>query len=231
MPIAPCIVTGNINTLTGGAIPQGLVIFQLYNVPAGAIPQILGIAEFPNLKIPVLTDQSGAIYTALWGNDVINPSNSQYLVTFRDFLGNEVGPILYSIVGPSFNLNTAIPATGTIPPVYTSTSYASGATVGLGNFALAGWGTGATITNITGVQQRCSITVTCGTGPTVAPTVTFTYPGAYPTSSLSMAQMIGGTGVITDIGVATTTTQAVYTLEDLPQATRTYILVLDTTGN
>lgn len=231
MPIGPCIVTGNIQTLTAGVIPQGIVIFQLYNVPSGAIPQILGIAEFPSLKFPVMTDQGGAIYTALWGNDVINPSNSQYLVTFKDFIGNEVGPILYNIVGPSFNLNTAIPAVNTLPPVYTSTGYASGAAVTAGNFALSGWGAGATITAVTGVQQRCSITVTCGTGPSVAPTVTFTYPGAYPLSSLSMAQMIGGTGVITDIGVTSTTTQAVYTLEDLPQATRTYILVLDTVGN
>src|SRR6202035_802998 len=167
MALQPCLVTGNINTLSGGAIAQGIIIFQLYNIGQGSIPQVLGIAEFPSLKFPVMTDQTGAIYTKLWGNDVINPANTQYLVTFKDFIGNEVGPILYNIVGASFNLNTATPAVGTTPPVYTSTSYASGAAVNSGNFALAGWGTGFTVTNIVGTQQRCTITITAGVAPTI----------------------------------------------------------------
>jgi hypothetical protein len=65
-----------------------------------------------------MTAQDGTFSTQLWGNDNINPSNTLYAVTFRDFLGNEMGPILYSITGASVNLNTLGAASGTIPPVF-----------------------------------------------------------------------------------------------------------------
>lgn len=228
---APCVVTGNIQLLSAGQIAQGLVIFQLFNIGTGSLPNVLGIGALPNLKLPVMTDQTGNFTTTLWGNDVISPANTQYLVTIRDFLGNEVGPILFNIVGPSFNLNTATVAVGTNPPVYTSTSYASGAAVVPANFALAGWGTGATITNIIGVQQRCQITVTAGVGPVVAPTVTFTYPGPYPNLSISVGQMINGSGSISDLLSLSSTTQTIFTYEGLPVATKTYVFVFDTVGN
>ena len=228
----PCTVTGNLELLTGGAITLGSVRFELVNFGLGTPPGVMGVTVFPWNFYTVTSDATGFFTLKLWGNDVINPANTLYQVTYYDQAGDSLGNVLYSIVGPSFNMNTATPVFGAIPPVLTSTGYASGAAVTAGNFTLSpSWGAGATITNVVGVQQRCSITVTAGAGPAISPTVTFIYPGAYPLSSLSMAQMTGGTGVLADVGVTTSTTQAIYTLEDLPQATRTYIFVFDTVGN
>ena len=231
MTTTPCTVTGNLEQLTGGAITQGSVRFELVNYGVGNPIGVMGITVFPWNFYTVTTDATGFFTLPLWGNDVINPANTLYQVTYFDQAGDSLGNVLYSIIGPSFNMNTATPVFGAIPPVYTSTGYASGAAITAANFSLINWGSGASITNVTGVQQRCSITVTAGSGPSVAPQIIFTYPGAYPLSSLSMAQMIGGTGAISDVSVLSTVTASTYTFNDLPILARTYIFVFDTVGN
>jgi hypothetical protein len=218
----PVIVTGTMQTLSGGTIAQGTVTFQLANIGTGTIPRIIGTGEFPALKYVVMTDQSGNISTPLWGNDVIDPANTIYLVTFRDFLGNEVGPIQFSITGSAVSLNTLVPINTILPPVLTSFGFATGTPLVSGNFALSGWGTGATITGIHGTQMGCTFTITAGTMPSISPTVTLTFPTAYPNSPLSLAQITGGSGAVTDISIATSTTQAVFTYNGLPTATQTY---------
>ena len=59
--ISPCLVTGNINYLSGGTIPSGIVIFQLYNYGVGNLPQIPGISVLPSIKYPVITDAAGQL--------------------------------------------------------------------------------------------------------------------------------------------------------------------------
>jgi len=226
----PCVVTGNLEQLTGGAITKGSVRFKLINFGVGNPVGVMGITVFPWNVYIVVSDVTGFFTVNLWGNDVINPANTLYLVTYYDEKGDSLGDVQYSIVGPSFNMNTATPVAGAIPPVLTSGGYASGAAVTAANFTFAGWGTGATLTNVIGVQERCSVTITAGVSPVVAPTVTFTFPGAYPTQSLTIAQMTNGSGSISDIKDTSTTTQAVYTYVGLPAATKTYVLVFDTTG-
>lgn len=228
--VSPCVVTGNLELLTGGAITLGSVRFQLINFALGTPPGVMGITVFPWNFYTVTSDPTGFFTLKLWGNDVINPVNTLYLVTYYDQAGDSLGNVQYSIIGPSFNMNTALPVAGAIPPVLTSTGYASGAAVTSGNFVLSGWGAGATLTAVTGVQQRCSITVTAGTGPSVAPTVVFTYPGAYPTYSISIGQMTSGTGILAPIESLSTLTSSTFTYESLPVATRTYVLVFDTVG-
>jgi len=115
---APCIVSGNLQQLTAGVISRGKVVFQLANIGSGNPLGITGTALFPTLKYTVESDSGGAFTNAIWGNDNINPSNTLYSVTFRDSLGNEVGPVLYSITGGTFNLNSASAASGTTPPVF-----------------------------------------------------------------------------------------------------------------
>ena len=226
----PCVVTGNLQMLTGGAITQGSVRFELVNFGLGNAVGILGKSVFPWNYYTVVSDVAGSFTVSLWGNDVINPANTLYQVTYYDQTGNSLGVVLYDIVGPSFNMNTATPTVNVVPPVFSSSGYASGAPVSIGNFAISGWGTGATITNIQGVQERCEITITAGVGPTVAPTVVFTYPGAYASAAWNLSQMIGGTGIIADILSSSTTTAATFTYSGLPLATNTFILVFDTKG-
>jgi hypothetical protein len=114
---SPATVTGNLKALTNGAISQGFVIFQLANLGTGNPITVSGTGIFPNLKVVTQSAADGSFSQSLWGNDNISPSNTIYNVTFRDPQGNEVGPIQYSIVGASPNLNTLAALSTTTPPV------------------------------------------------------------------------------------------------------------------
>lgn len=103
----PCNVSGTLQTLNSGNIAQGTVIFQLSGYTVGSFPRVLGTSILPATTLTVMTNQQGNFALTLWGNDNIDPTATVYLVTFRDYLGNEVGPITFSIVGASFNLNSA----------------------------------------------------------------------------------------------------------------------------
>jgi hypothetical protein len=105
-------VSGTLQTLSGGIIAQGKVFFQLSNIASTTagntgIPRVSGTGIFPNTQFVVMTDQSGNFSIALWGNDSITPAGTVYNVTFRDYLNNEIGPIVFTITGATFNLNTA----------------------------------------------------------------------------------------------------------------------------
>lgn len=113
----PCSVSGTLQTLTSGRIAQGKVIFQLTNTGTGNPIGVSGTSIIPALTYTVMTAQDGSFAVSLWGNDNISPSNTLYAVTFRDFQGNEIGPILYSITGASVSLNSLAVSSGTIPPV------------------------------------------------------------------------------------------------------------------
>jgi hypothetical protein len=114
---AQCFVSGNLWTLSGGAIPQGTIVFELSNIGIGNPTGVIGTCLFPNLKYTVQSAGNGSFTTYLWGNDVINPANTIYNVTYRDSLGNEIGPIQYAITGTAFNLNAAIPINNISPPI------------------------------------------------------------------------------------------------------------------
>jgi hypothetical protein len=116
----PASVTGTLSTLTGGKIAQGKVIFQLTNIGTGNPIGVSGTSIIPALTYTAMTDQAGNFSLNLWGNDNLIPANTLYNVTFRDFQGNEIGPITYSITGASVNLNTAAATNTTTPPVLTA---------------------------------------------------------------------------------------------------------------
>jgi len=121
----PCTVTGTLNQLTGGLIGQGKILFQLTNIGTGNPIGVTGTAIIPQLTYSIVTAQNGTFSISLWGNDNINPSNTHYSVTFFDALGNSMGPVLYNIIGASFNLNTAIAANVTSPPVFVPSAIVS----------------------------------------------------------------------------------------------------------
>jgi len=102
------------------------------------------------------------------------------------------------------------------------------------NFSITGWGGGGALSAVSGTQTRSTITITAGGGSIISPIVTFTYPdGPYPIPPLSMAWMIGGTGIIADIAVDRNdlfplSTTFIY--KGLPVLGKTYILVFDVRG-
>jgi len=106
----------------------------------------------------------------------------------------------------------------------------SGVQLTSANFALSGWGAGSTISAIRGIQTGFVATITAGPGPSVSPTVIFTYPTAYPRAPLSRAKMFGGTGSFADILLSTTTTQGTFTYDGLPVSTKTYQIAFFTVG-
>lgn len=116
----PCTVSGNLQTLTANQIAQGKVIFQLTNIGTGNPIGVSGTSIIPALSYTVLSAPDGSFSIGIWGNDVLTPANTLYAVTFRDQQGNELGPILYSIVGASANMNTLVAASTVTPPVIVS---------------------------------------------------------------------------------------------------------------
>lgn len=225
-----CVVSGNLNLLTGSAAQYGQVIFRLGNLGTYQVPRVIGKAIFPALVYVVSTDVTGTFSINLWGNDQIDPANTIYYITFLDQYGNQTGPYQFYINGNAFNLNTATAMSITSLPIYSSLGFATGTKLTAGNFTLTGWGTGASITNVAGTEMGFVITVQAGSGPLTTPTITLNYPTAYPNAPMVMAFMYGGTGVTSDIAVTQSTTNAVYAYGSLPVNGKTYSIASFTLG-
>jgi hypothetical protein len=229
MPV-PCIVVGNLIQLSNGVIAQGQVIFELANTGVGNPITVIGSGIFPALKYVVYSAADGSFSQALWGNDNINPANTIYNVTYRDNFGNEVGPIQYSITGLTVNLDNLAAVTSVSPPILFSIPnsarfYASGTNLVAGDFVLSGWGAGATITAIHGSDMAHRFTITAGTTPSISPTIQLTFhDGAWTNAPVIHASITDGTGQVSDIRAARTTTTYTLTYEGLPTGTQTYII-------
>jgi len=194
----PCTVSGNLQALTSGQIAQGRVIFQLTNIGIGNPVGVSGTSIFPALVYSVMTGLDGSFSVSLWGNDNITPANTLYAVTFRDPQGNEVGPILYSIVGATANLNTLTATSTTLPPVFI--------TAGNLSLAISNQSTNFTIANFATLYR-----VT-----TAASTITVTLPTAVGVpGQLFIVKKIDsgvGTAILTPVGGQTIDTLTTFTL-------------------
>ena len=220
----PCTVSGNLQILTGGLLAQGQgkIIFQLANFGPGAVPRILGTSLLPITLYTASTDFTGAFSVPIWGNDNIDPSGTYYGVTFMDSLGNQVGPVAFSVVGSALNLNTATPLASTTPPIFSQIWAISGTALITANFSTSGWGTGASISALTGSQTGFYITITAGTTPSVDPTFTLTLPIAYAHAPLVLAGMVGGTGAFSDVSINSAVGTVIFTFLGLPVSGKTY---------
>jgi hypothetical protein len=99
-----------------------------------------------------------------------------------------------------------------------------------GNISIsAGWGTGAAVSVVSGFSERSQWTITAGTSPSSSPTITITFPDAFPGTPICFSVQNGGTGAISDISVSTlpNTTTIGLTWNGLPVNTSTYVIVLD----
>lgn len=227
---SPCTVTGNLIQLSNGIIANGQVIFELANIGSGNPITITGTGIFPALKYSARSQANGSFTLNLWGNDNINPANTIYNVTYRDYSGNEIGPIQYSITGSVQNLNNLAAVSSVSPPVLFSIPNsarftASGTSLVSGDFVLTGWGSGASITAIHGSDMAHRYTITAGTGPSGSPTIQLTYhDGTWTNAPVVIANMSGGTGTISDLGVVQTATTYTLTYQGIPSAAATYVI-------
>lgn len=114
-----CTVTGNIKSLTGGALANGTIVFTLTSYPAGSLPRVLGSNSLFPTSVTVTTDGSGNFSVVIPGNDTIDPASTQYNVTIIGSQ-NQIGPVTFSLIGSSANLNSA-PATLPFTPAIPST--------------------------------------------------------------------------------------------------------------
>lgn len=235
----PCVVTGNLDTLLGGNASFGSIDFVLGNLGTGTVPRVIGTGIFPALRQTVQSDEFGHIETTLWGNDNIDPANSIYFLTFRDAQRNEVGQVIFSITGTSFNLNTAAAVNTILPPILFQFGNnidrlepVLGTALVFGNFTLSGWGVGGGVSGVKGTDTWCQLTVTAGSVPSSAPTVTLTYhDGSWGIAPIVTALQTGGTGSRTDLSCASTATQAVITYLGLPVNAKTYTFVIQSVGS
>ena len=104
------------------------MLFQLTNIGIGNPIGVTGTTIIPSLTYTAVTSVNGTFSISIWGNDNITPANTVYSCTFFDSLGNSMGPVLYNIVGASFNLNTAIAVSNVLPPVFVPTAIVSAPT-------------------------------------------------------------------------------------------------------
>jgi len=101
-----------------------------------------------------------------------------------------------------------------------------GTALGSGDFALsAGWGTGATVTGVTGTDQGWQMTVTAAGTPAANPSVTLTFKdGTWTNAPICVSKMVGGTGGVTQLTEAPAATTNTLTFQGTPVAASTYIL-------
>lgn len=87
--------------------------------------------------------------------------------------------------------------------------------------ALAGWGTGASVT-VSGTDQRGKVVVTAGTSPSANPTVTVTWKTQWPSVPVVLVEQSGGSGTVLQPRYTVSTTQLVITYPGTPTASQTY---------
>jgi hypothetical protein len=107
-----CLVTGTLSDVGGNPIPNTSIKFLLV-VTAGSSPIETGVTIVdPLAAVFATTASNGTFSITLPGNDTITPANTLYQVYFPN------GAFLYSIVGPTCNLNDLLPIGTVAGPVW-----------------------------------------------------------------------------------------------------------------
>ncbi len=115
----PATITGTLQTITGGNIQNGVVSATLVNF-GNNVPKVIGTSILAQPVITTLSAVDGTFSLSLYGNDVINPANTYYTITYEDALGRLYATGSYTFTdGSSYNLNSFGPNVvfPTVPPV------------------------------------------------------------------------------------------------------------------
>lgn len=131
-----------------------------------------------------------------------------------------IATVITSLNGPTTLLDNR--PDWVVISIPTSLVTAPGTPLTTGNFSFSGWGSGASLAVNSGTQTGYSITITAGSAPTLQPTVTLTFNVSYTNAPITLAQVNGGTGAVTDVTATNSTTQSVLRYDGLPQNGKTY---------
>ena len=100
-----------------------------------------------------------------------------------------------------------------------------GTSLSAGNFSLINWGTGASVTGVSGKDSAHSFTITAGSTPGVAPSVTLTFAdGAWNQAPLVFVSQSKGSGSIFPVTYSSNTTGYTLTFNGLPISGNTYVV-------
>ena len=102
------IVYGNLYDLSGVTVADCTVEILLAGF-GSQLPRVAGTAMLARVAPPATTE-SGVFTTTLWGNDVITPANTFYVITIFDPDGNVIQTGNYQFTGSgSFDLSLQTP--------------------------------------------------------------------------------------------------------------------------
>lgn len=163
---------------------------------------------------PITADQNGNY--SFWAA----PGN--YVITIT---GGNIPPYALTITvgcGGGFGCSGALNRLQTV----------AGTQLTSGDFTFSGWGTGATISNISGTDTAFTFTMTAGVTPSIDPTVKLTFhDGPWTIISSTSQQMVSSTGEFSDISSANNLSSVTLTYLNLPVATKTYTISVIVTGS
>jgi hypothetical protein len=102
-------ITANIQSIFGANYPKGTPVFQLENY-GSSVPRVISTGFVVSPRVTATADINGLISTLIWGNDLIAPSGTYYLVTFMSDKNLQTAQCRYSLVGSgTVDLSTLTP--------------------------------------------------------------------------------------------------------------------------
>jgi hypothetical protein len=163
------------------------------------------------------TDQQGN-----WGVWVAPGVTYSYTISVN---GQNLGPYSFTAGGGGGGGGGSNGAINRFQPVL-------GTALSATDFILTGWGSGASISSVTGTDTDFTLTITAGSAPTITPTITLTYhDGPWLSINSDTAQMTGGTGAVSDVVTSSTLSQMTMTYLSLPITGKTYTVSGLVAGN
>lgn len=116
---------------------------------------------------------------------------------------------------------------------YHRRTFTNGTALVAGDFSVsAGWGSGATISSITGDDSHAQFTITSGTGTSADPTIVLTFKdGTWTNAPFSFAKLVSPSSALsTPITESTTATTLTITFVGTPDPSTAYVLKFHTQG-
>ncbi len=227
-------LTATLTNDSGVGIP-GKIVCTLNNY-GGVPPRIAGTNVIANLVTTAQANSSGVLSVALYGNYQITVAGTYYEIAVYgvDTAGNvsnapnSVANYVFTS-GGTFDLSNLIPIGVIVPSISPSAPSgaarftALGTTLLTSDFILTGWGSGAVVSVVHGSDMAHRLTITAGTSPSSTPDLELVFKdGPWVAAPVIIAQMVGGSGVVSDLGIISTASLYHITYDGLPVATKTY---------
>lgn len=213
----------------------GKIVCTLNNF-GGVPPRVVASNVVANLVTTGQASGVGAVSVAIYGNYQIVVAGTYYEIAVYgvDANGNvsnsanSVANYVFPSTG-TFDLSSLVPMGMATPnesepvPSGAARFTAQGTSLVAGDFILTGWGSGATVTVVHGSDMAHRFTITAGTSPSSLPDVELVFhDGPWAATPVVLANMVGGTGQVSDLGIVTTAALYHLTYDGLPIATKTY---------